>query len=160
MRIQFKILICWLDFCCKPNNPKPVTMKKSYVMFLLISGIIAFLVNCSKEPAYREYLIKVDSLTVQDPQIAGTGESFTVHLYGLISPDGCSSFSRFKSYWKNQDLIIEAWKNVKVNATVCPTVLVFLDQDLSLNRASLPDKFVLKVKQPDGSYLEKPININ
>jgi hypothetical protein len=135
-------------------------MKNSYVLFLLLIVTLACFVNCSKEPAYREYMIKVDSLTIQDPQIAGTGEVLTVHFYGLISPDGCSSFSHFKSYWQNQDLIIEAWKNVKVNATVCPTVLVFLDQDLSLNRASLPDKFVLKVKQPDGSYLEKPVNIN
>jgi hypothetical protein len=133
-------------------------MKKSYLMFLLIFGIIAFFGNCSKEPAYREYLIKVDSLTVQDPQIAGTGESFTVHLYGTISPNGCSSFSRFKSYWKNQDLIIEAWKNVKVNPIACPTVLVFLDHTLTLDKASFPSEFVLKVKQPDGTYLEKQIN--
>jgi len=133
-------------------------MKKLYVVFPLIIGLVTSLVNCSKEPAYREYLIKVDSLTIQDPQIAGTGELLTVHFYGLISPDGCSSFSHFKSYWQNQDLIIEAWKNVKVNPIACPSVLVFLDQDLSLNRASLPDKFVLKVKQPDGTYLEKQFN--
>lgn len=127
-------------------------------MFPLIFGIIAGFVNCSKEPAYREYLIKVDSLTVQDTQIDGTSESFTVHFYGTISPDGCSSFSHFKSYWKNQDFIIEAWKNVKVNANACPTVLVFLDHTITLDKASFPAEFVLKVKQPDGTYLEKQIN--
>jgi hypothetical protein len=133
-------------------------MKKLYVMFLLLIGTFACFVNCSKEPAYRESLIKVDSLTIQDAQSDATSELFTVHFYGTISADGCSSFSRFKSYWQNQDFIIEAWKNVKVNPMACPTVMVYLDQTMSLSRASFPSNSVLKVKQPDGSYLEKPIN--
>lgn len=133
-------------------------MKKSSVIFILIIGIVACLGNCSKEPAYKESLIKVDSLTVQSLQPVGTSALFSVHLYGTISSNGCSSYSHYKSYWQNQDFIIEAWKNVQVGATVCPTVMVYLDQTITFSRDSFPANFILKVKQPDGSYLEKPID--
>jgi hypothetical protein len=132
-------------------------MKKSSLIFLFIIGIVACLVNCSKEPAYKESLIKVDSISIESVPTAGASALFSVHLYGTISPNGCSSYSHYKSYWQNQDFIIEAWKNVQVNAIVCPTVMVYLDQAIIYSRDSFPANFIIKVKQPDGSYLEKPI---
>ncbi|HNW57388.1 MAG TPA: hypothetical protein PLR88_01820 [Bacteroidales bacterium] len=132
-------------------------MKKLSFMFLFIIGIIACLVNCSKEPVYKEFLIKVDSLTTESLQTGSARPLLSVHLYGTISPNGCSSYSHCKSYWQDQDFIIEAWKNVQVGATVCPTVMVYLDQTITFSRDSFPANFILKVKQPDGSYLEKPI---
>ena len=111
--------------------------------------------NCSKEPEYTQALIKVDSLKVENLQAAGSSELFSVHLYGTISGDGCSSYSHYKNYWQNQDFIIEAWKNVKVHPFVCPTVMVYLDQTIIYDRDSFPANFIIKVKQPDGSYLEK-----
>jgi hypothetical protein len=125
--------------------------------FFFISVLIICSAACSKEPLYKEYLIKVDSITVELPQRIETSGIFSIHLYGTISGDGCSSFSHTKTYLQNQDLIIEAWKNVKVHALACPTVMVYLDQSITLNRNSLPENFIIKVKQPDGSYLEKLI---
>ena len=132
-------------------------MKKSSVMSLFIIGIIACLVNCSKEPAYEESLIKVDSLRIESVPTTGTSALFSIHLYGTISYNGCSSYSHYKSYWQNQDFIIEAWKNVKVNPIACPAVMVYLDQTIIYNRDSFPSNFIIKIKQPDGSFLEKPM---
>lgn len=132
-------------------------MKRSSLIVLFIIGIVVCLVNCSKEPIYKESLIKVDSISIASVPTDGPNALFSVHLYGTISPNGCSSYSHYKSYWQNQDFIIEAWKNVQVNAIVCPTVMVYLDQTIIYSRDSFPAKFIIKVKQPDGSYLEKPI---
>lgn len=123
--------------------------------FFLIIGLITWLVGCSKEPAYKEYLIQVDSLAISYPETYLYSGLFEINLYGTISSNGCSSFSHFNISRQNQDVIIEAWKNVQVNAIVCPTVMVYLNHKILFNRDSLPENFIIKVKQPDGSYLEK-----
>jgi hypothetical protein len=132
-------------------------MKKLAAMVLFIIGIVTSLVNCSKEPEYYKALIKVDSLTIQHSPPVKTSELFSIHLYGTISPDGCSSYSHYKSYWQNQDFIIEAWKSVKANPIACPTVMVYLDETIIFEHDSFPSDFIIKVKEPDGSYLEKPM---
>lgn len=125
------------------------------VKFLFVIGMATSFVNCSKEPSYAESLIKVDSLTISYPMTLLYSGLFVINVYGTISTDGCSSFSHFNISRQNQDLIIEAWKNVQVNATVCPAVMVYLNHKILCNRDSLPEDFTIKVKQPDGTYLEK-----
>jgi hypothetical protein len=122
---------------------------------LFILGLITTFASCTKESEYKEYLIQVDSLTISYPQTLLYSGLFEINLYGTISNNGCSSFSHFNISRQNQDVIIEAWKNVQVNATVCPTVMVYLNHKILCNRDSLPENFTIKVKQPDGTYLEK-----
>jgi hypothetical protein len=122
---------------------------------LFILGLITSFAFCTKEPAYKEYLIQVDSLAISYPQTLLYSGLFEINVYGTISSNGCSSFSHFNISRQNQDVIIEAWKNVQVNATVCPTVMVYLNHKIFCNRDSLPENFTIKVRQPDGSYLEK-----
>jgi hypothetical protein len=123
--------------------------------FIFIIGITGCLVNCTKEPSYNESLIKVDSLKIEYIATYVRSGLFEINVYGTISSNGCSSFSHFNISRQNQDVIIEAWKNVQVNATVCPTVMVYLNHKILCNRDSLPENFTIKVRQPDGSYLEK-----
>jgi len=125
------------------------------VKFLFAIGMGTCFVNCSKEPIYAESLIKVDSLTISYPETLLYSGLFEINLYGTISSNGCSSFSHFNISRQNQDVIIEAWKNVQVNAIVCPTVMVYLSQRILCDRDTLPENFTIKVKQPDGTYLEK-----
>jgi hypothetical protein len=125
------------------------------IKFLFIIGIAGCFVTCSKEPAFKDYLIQVDSLAISYPQTLLYSGLFEINLYGTISSNGCSSFSHFNVSRQNQDVIIEAWKNVQVNETVCPTVMVYLNHKILCNRDSLPENFTIKVKQPDGTYLEK-----
>ena len=117
----------------------------------------ACFLTCSKEPTYTESLIKVDSLTVEYFQTVNPNELFSIHLYGTISTNGCSSYSHYKTYWQNQDFIIEAWKKSETHPLACPTVMVYLDEIIIFPRASFPGNFIIKVKQPDGSYLEEPM---
>ncbi len=122
---------------------------------LFVIGMAICFVRCSKEPMYAESLIKVDSLTISYPMTLLYSGLFMINVYGTISTNGCSSFSHFNIYRQNQDLIVEAWKNVQVNATVCPGVMVYLNHKILYDRDSLPENFTIKVKQPDGTYLEK-----
>jgi hypothetical protein len=133
-------------------------MKKLSILFLSGIRIIAALVKCSKEQSYRQSLIKEDSIAIENSQIVSEGGLLSIHLFGTISPDGCSSFSHYLNYWHKGNFIIEAWKNEKVDPHLCPSVLVFLDQTISFSRDYFPSRFILKVKQPDGTYLEKSVD--
>jgi hypothetical protein len=127
------------------------------VKFLFVIGMATCFVNCSKEPTYAESLIKVDSLTIENLPAVGSSGLFSIHLYGTISGNGCSGYSHYKAYWQNQDFIIEAWKQTKVHVIACPTVMVYLDEIIIFYRDSFPVNFTIKVKQPNGSYLEEPM---
>lgn len=129
---------------------------------LFVSGLITSFTSCTKESIkesiYKEYLIKVDSLTISYPETPETllyNGLFEINFWGTISSNGCSSFSRFNISRQNRDVIIEAWKNVQVNATICPDIMVYLNRKILCNRDSLPENFTIKVKQPDGTYLGK-----
>jgi hypothetical protein len=139
-------------------KPKCNFYKYNFILtanLLFILGLITPFASCTKEPAYKEYLIQVDSLTISYPETLLYSGLFEINVYGTISSNGCSSFSHFNISRQNQDVIIEAWKKVQINATVCPTVMVYLNQKILCNRDSMPENFAIKAKQPDGTYLEK-----
>jgi len=139
-------------------KPKNSTCKYNLLLmvkFLFVFGLATCFVKCKKEPTFAESLIKVDSLKIEYPETLLYSGLFSINLYGTISNNGCSSFSHFNISRQNQDVIIEAWKNVQVNATVCTTVMVYLNHKILCNRDSLPENFTIKVKQPDGTFLEK-----
>jgi hypothetical protein len=123
------------------------------ILTVIIMGITS---SCSKESVFEESLIRVDSINVEYfPTLVYPSDLFSVNLHGTISTNGCSSLSYCKFYIENQDLIIEAWKKTDVSVGICPTVMVYLNQSLIFNEKQLPENFTIKIKQPDGSYLEK-----
>jgi len=71
------------------------------VKLLFITGMTICFVTCSKEPTYAESLIKVDSLTIENLPTVGSTGLFSIHLFGTISSDGCSSHSHYKAYWQS-----------------------------------------------------------
>ena len=97
--------------------------------------------------------IKADIATIYSETFVGS--LIEIDIYGIISYNGCSSFSHCNTYIKDNDLIIEAWKTSDTEAIVCPAVMVYLDQHVTFGRDKLPDSFNIKVKQPDGSFLVK-----
>lgn len=114
--------------------------------------------SCSKEPRFKDFLIQVDSIKADIATIYSetfVGSLIEIDIYGIISYNGCSSFSHCNTYIKDNDLIIEAWKTSDTEAIVCPAVMVYLDQHVTFGRDKLPDSFNIKVKQPDGSFLVK-----
>jgi len=128
------------------------------IILPILIWVTANLSSCSKEPRFKDFLIQVDSIKADIATIYS--ESFVgylveIDIYGIISYDGCSSFSHCNTYVKDNDLIIEAWKTSDTEAIICPTVMVYLDQHVTFDRDKLPDSFNIKVKQPDGSLLRK-----
>jgi len=131
------------------------------IILPILIWVTANLSSCSKEPRFKDFLIQVDSIKADIATIYS--ESFVgylveIDIYGIISYDGCSSFSHCNTYVKDNDLIIEAWKTSDTEAIICPTVMVYLDQHVTFDRDKLPDSFNIKVKQPDGSFLVKEMN--
>ena len=117
--------------------------------------IVAFnLVNCTKEPSFRESLIKVDSISI-DRILSNHDPISIINLHGIIGIDDCSSLSYVKTSYQIPELIIEAWKKTPTAATVCPTMILYLDHQIVLDKFSFVS--VVKVRQPDGSFLEKSI---
>jgi hypothetical protein len=76
-------------------------------MSIQVSGL------CSKDPRFKDFLIRVDSLkadietTYSETFVSSLVE---IDIYGIISYYGCSRFSPCNTYVKDNDLIIEAWK--------------------------------------------------
>ncbi len=138
-----------------------IKLHKSYSFLIALPILIwltANLSSCSKEPRYKDFLIQVDSIKAVIATIYSetfVGSLVEIDIYGIISYNGCSSFSHCNTYVKDNDLIIEAWKTSVTDATICPTVMVYLDQHITYNRDKLPDSFNIKVKQPDGSFIVK-----
>ena len=138
-----------------------IKLFKSYPLLIILPILIwiaANLSSCSKEPRFKDFLIKVDSVNADIATIYSetfVGSLVEIDIYGIISYNGCSSFSHCNSYVKDNDLIIEAWKTSDTEASICPTVMVYLDQHITFDRDKLPESFDIKVKQPDGSFLVK-----
>ena len=95
-----------------------IRLFKSYSFLIVVPIFIWFIANltsCTKESRYKDFQIQVDSInariiTVYSEMFAGS--YVEVDLFGLISSNGCSSFSHCNTYVKDNDLIIEAWKTV------------------------------------------------
>lgn len=132
---------------------------KSCILILKVILITIFMGmnSCTKEtePRFKEFLIQVDSVSINYiPSLSDQG-LFAIDLYGIISYNGCSSFSYCKTYIQDQDLIIEAWKKTDVQAIICPTVIVTLEHRLYFSDKDLPENYRIKIMQPDGTFLIK-----
>lgn len=133
---------------------------KSLLILIKVSCIllvVGFVISCSKEPYFKESLIKVDSVTIESIPTEAETELYAVDLHGTISSSGCSYLSFVKTYTQNSEFFIEAWKMTEVGANICPTVMVYLDYRMILDKYNLPENCTLKIKQPDGSFLEKTL---
>lgn len=120
--------------------------------------VILLIGACENKADYKSYLVKVDS--VQVPDIISSNNPFEIKFYGIISDNGCDSFTNFNVKEESNNILIEAWAKSDLNAFACPTVIVYLTGHGMTY--TIPNKGIynLKIKQPDNSYLEKQIMIN
>jgi len=128
-----------------------------YFVFLLALSIGPF-TSCSNDPIIDEFLIKVDSIKV--PTVVSVGTQFKIEFFGTISTDGCSAFSHFTVNQSNSEILIEAWKEVEIDAVICPTVMVYLDGEMLDYYLEIPGTYLIKIKQPDNTFLEEYITVN
>ena len=128
-----------------------------FIIFVLALSI-GPLTSCSNDPIIEKFLIKVDSIKM--PPDVQVGNNFKIEFFGTISSNGCSSFSHFTVKQSDSVISIEAWKNVEIDAVICPTVMVYLDGEKLALDIETPGTYLIKIKQPDNTFLEEYITVN
>ena len=95
---------------------------------LLIFVLLFCWIACTNEKTSQteEYVIKVDS--VQVAETVTHGSKIVVEFYGIIGPNGCSSFSRFITISQNKthNITVIGKRNVGENL-MCPENLPILN---------------------------------
>ena len=121
--------------------------------FLFLPMVISILYSCSTEPEYNyiEYKIKVDSLVY--PNAIVFGDTLLLKFYGFVGPDGCHTISRFEEIKKPEEVEIQVWGKKPDFSTVCSAVIVEMRGTPHKVVPEQQGLFLIKVKQPDDSYL-------
>ncbi len=133
-------------------------MKKYYfVIILFIAGFVISISSCKKddEPQFTESVIKIDS--IQHADTVALGSQLEIKFYGTIG-NGCDYFSRYEDIPLDEDeyantFKIKIWRKTE-GGVACSEQIKYLDgANLNLS-GMLAGNFVIKVAQPDGSFLE------
>ncbi len=142
-----------------------MTVQNRLIMIVFkLSSILAGLVfllglfsSCEKEPKadYKSFLIQVDSIQLPDEISVNT--SFDISFYGTIGTNGCYKFSEFRTEKLNTDILIETWGKLDLKSEICPSVMVFLNGKKSNYLIEEAGSYMIKIKQPGNSFLEKQI---
>lgn len=134
---------------------KPFVLIISALLFVFLST------SCMKEktPQSEEYVIKVDSIQVTDN--VRVGSQIEVDFFGMIGPNGCSSFSRYiiKSNGKLHNVTLIGKRKVGENL-ICTENLPMLDgMSLSLPADSIGVYTVEIVNPGINNLINKKITI-
>lgn len=130
-------------------------MKKSVVLLstFALLFISVFFVSCNDTDNYKYFLVPVDNISIPDEIKAN--EPFEVRFSGLIGTDGCSGFDRFIADKQDTVLVVEIWGKQKTQSYACPDVVVELVREKFKYSLDEPGTYVLKVRQPDGTFFDK-----
>ena len=134
-------------------------MKSEKVLIVIFLSIFlsGLFISCKweEETSYEYFRIKVDSIQLAEDPIAGT--PFEIRFFGTIGSNGCYQFDEFSEKQTSNEIIIEAIGKYNKRANVCASVMVFLDGKKLNLRIEEPGRYHLKIKQPDGNYIERKI---
>ncbi len=125
------------------------------VVVILLISLVMHLSSCRNHTAYEYFLIRVDSVNV--PEAVFANEPFDLRFFGFVGSDGCHSFDRFIADKQDSLLFIELWGKLNINSYACPDVIVELNGKKLNNLLDEPGNYTLKIKQPDGIFLEREI---
>jgi len=139
-------------------------MKKYYfVIVLSIVGFVVSISSCKKDddgPTFEESVIKIDSIVHADT--VALGGTLSIQFYGVIG-DGCDYFSRFEDIplddgeYENS-FKIKIWRKTETGVE-CTEQIKYLDGSTINLTGMLAGKFVIKVFQPDDSFIESEVFI-
>ncbi len=125
----------------------------------MIAGLVIFLSgyfsSCQKDEDYEYFLIQVDSVSIPETILAN--QSFELEFFGYIGYNGCYSFSEFVSEKQNKTILVEAQGKLNVKSTICSDVMVGLNGEKLSLLLKETGNYNLKIKQPDGTFLERQI---
>ncbi len=126
------------------------------VLTIFILTLLHFSCKESKGDTDK-FLIKVDSIQV--PPEGTMNIPFTVAFFGTIGTNGCYSFSNLVMNHSGHEIEIEAWGIYENSDGVCPDMMVYLTGYTVNLTIDFPGEYKIKVRQPDGSFIEKTITI-
>lgn len=136
-------------------------MKTINTLTICLSSLIllSVLTSCEDkdEPNYESFLIQVDSIQVSDN--ITINEPFDIRFYGIIGTNGCYQFSQFETEKQGNNIIIKAWGKFDKGSNICPTVMVYLDNEKLNYQFDEKGTYTIKVMQPDNDFLEKQISV-
>jgi hypothetical protein len=129
---------------------------KKIQTFLIASLIIYFLghfSSCQKDEDYEYFHIQVDSVHI--PESVEVNQPFELEFYGYIGHNGCYSFYEFIWEKQDQNIFVETWGKVSLKSTICSDALVYLNGEKLSLLLKETGHYNLKIKQPDGTFLER-----
>ncbi len=105
----------------------------------------------------ESYVVKVDSVNVASQ--VNFSDTLSVHLFGTIGPNGCHSFKRFDKSSTSSKLALKViGEVVKGDNLGCTDAIVQLDRIFQVE-PPLQDPFEINIEQPDGSVLERTVEV-
>jgi hypothetical protein len=121
--------------------------------------LLSFLSSCEDEdePNYESFLIQIDS--IQIPDNITINEPFDIRFYGTIGTNGCYQFSQFETEKQGNSITVKAWGKFDKGSSICPTVMVYLDNEKLNYQIKEKGSYTIKVKQPDNNFLEKQFSV-
>ncbi len=136
-------------------------MKTINTLIICLSSLmlLSFLSSCENEleQNYESFLIQVDS--IQIPDNITINESFDIRFYGTIGTNGCYQFSKFETEKEGNNITMKAWGKFDKNSNICPTVMVYLDNEKLNYRIKEKGTYTIKINQPDNNFLVKQISV-
>lgn len=132
-----------------------VLRRISVISITLIT--IGLLISCENNdrPDFTPRLVQVGSVEVSNIIVANN--PFDIKFYGLVGINSCSEFSHFETDKLNNEILIECWGKDYSSSAPCLDVLTSLkDQKLSY-LIEESGNYLIRIKQPDDSFLEKEI---
>jgi hypothetical protein len=132
-------------------------MKNSYLLAML--ALIAFVItisSCKKndDPQIDETVLKIDSIIHLDT--IGLGGTLNIQFYGVLG-DGCDYFSRIAEEELDDNDIKNTFKikilKKRLDNGACSEEIKYLEDAYINLTGMLSGDFVIKVVQPDGSFL-------
>lgn len=130
-------------------------IKIAFYLFLLL-GLFP---SCEKDTKtdYESFLIQVDSIEISNNITANT--SFDIYFYGTVGTSGCYEFSHFLTEKTNNEILIETLGKQGVSSDVCASVMVYLNGEKWSYLIEETGDYLIRIKQPDNSFLEKEITV-
>ncbi|MFC2104909.1 hypothetical protein ACFLS4_06110 [Bacteroidota bacterium] len=131
-------------------------LKIKLVIFNLLL-VIGLFVSCEEndKTEYKSYIIQIDSVEVSNNVVANI--PVDIYFYGTVGTDGCYKFSHFKTDKLNNEILVECSGKQNVTSGACPTVMVYLNGEKLSYLFEETGNYLIRIKQPDNSFLEKEI---
>ena len=132
-------------------------MKKTGSLAMVIFALYwaGSLTSCQQENDPEHFLIKIDSVYI--PETIIPNEAFEIEFFGYIGHNGCYSFNEFVLNNQNKNITVEVWGKLDVKSGICSDEMVYLRGEKLNCTLEEAGNYILKIKQPNGTYFERAI---